>query len=156
MPQFIPGISTPDSFIIDMGKNGQIREGMGVVFGENLIGKVTKVSENVSEVLVISSSKMTLSGKTSRTAALGVVRGRSEGELFFDAVLPSEDVKSGDMIVSVGDMNLQGVGIPGNMIIGKIVSVDKKPSAMFQTAKIKSLIDISRLSTVFVIVAPSL
>jgi cell shape-determining protein MreC len=51
-----------------------------------------------------------------------------------------------------GDISLQNTGYPPDLTIGKIISVSKNPSDLFQKAEISSLIDFSNLEKVFVVV----
>ena len=45
----------------------------------------------------------------------------------------------------------EGFGIPQDLIIGRIVSLNKVSSAPFQTAKVESFLSFPRLETVFVV-----
>ncbi|HZJ18567.1 MAG TPA: rod shape-determining protein MreC, partial [Patescibacteria group bacterium] len=69
-----------------------------------------------------------------------------------DNVLLSENLKKGDIILTKGDIDQEENGYPPDLIIGKIISVDKSPSALFQKADVVSLVDLSKLTTVFIIV----
>ena len=84
------------------------------------------------------------------TNALGVARGGGDHLLLSETLL-SETLKVSDTIVTKGDMDESGIGYPPNLIVGRIAAVEKNPSALFQSAKVKSPIDFSKLSTVFVI-----
>ena len=59
------------------------------------------------------------------------------------------DLQKGDLVVSKGDVS-RGVQVPPNLVIGKIISVNKQTSNLFQTAQVQSLVDVSRLERVFV------
>jgi cell shape-determining protein MreC len=71
--------------------------------------------------------------------------------MIFDNVLQSSDIKISDVILTKGDQDIKGVGIPPDLILGKLISVSKKPSNLFQKGEVVSLLDFSNLSTVFVI-----
>jgi rod shape-determining protein MreC len=66
-------------------------------------------------------------------------------------VVLSEKLEKDDLVRTKGDVDERGQGFPPDLIVGKIISVNKQPSALFQSAEVKSLVDFSRLSTVFVI-----
>jgi rod shape-determining protein MreC len=151
MPRSLPGISKPEYMVLERGTGDKVRIGQGVIVDDVVIGKVHKVSVGLSEVTLVTSKNFTLAAKSARTGALGVIKGTETGEMILDNVLLSEDIKKDDVIVTAGDTTTDGIGMPADLILGTVISVDKKPSALFQTAKIKSILDIDRLSTVFVV-----
>jgi cell shape-determining protein MreC len=51
-----------------------------------------------------------------------------------------------------GDITLSGSGFPPDLVVGKITSVEKKPSSLFQKAEVESFINFSKITAVFVIV----
>jgi len=68
-----------------------------------------------------------------------------------DNVVLSDSIAVGDYVVTKGDLTIDNSGYPPSLIVGKIISVEKKSSDLFQRGKVKSLVDFSRLSTVFVV-----
>ena len=70
---------------------------------------------------------------------------------FFQNFVLSDKFEKGDVVVTKGNIDEQGNGIPPDLIVGKIISVHKNPSALFQTAEIESLVNVSRLDTVFIL-----
>lgn len=138
-------------YVIDKGEIDGVKVGQVVIINDMAVGKVVKTSSNISKVNLIFNQSSSLTSKDIDTQALGIVKGLGNNELLLDNVLLSERLGNGDIIVTKGDMDMQGIGFPPDLIIGKITSVDKKPSALFQTAKIKSPIDFERLSTVFIV-----
>lgn len=158
-PNFIPGVTSPDNFILDKGKNNGVKLGQAVIFKDNLVGKISKVSDNISEVILVINKQSSFAAKTqpvggraSKTEALGVVKGYGNNEIILENVLLSDNLSNSDIVLTKGDINAEGIGYPANLIVGKIISIDKKASSLFQSAKIKNLIDFSRLSTVFIVV----
>lgn len=150
-PGFIPGINTPEDLVLDKGSNDGIKVGQAVVYEDNLIGRISKVSGVISEVEVVTNKKTSFAVKTSRTGALGVLKGQGAGEIILENVLLSEDLKALDIILTKGDLNINGEGYPADLVVGKIMSIEKKPSSLFQSARVENLIDFSKLSRVFVV-----
>jgi rod shape-determining protein MreC len=148
---FIPGYPLPDEITIDKGKGDGVMEGQVVVVKNNVIGRVEKTSEHISLVELLTKENVSLTAVTSETGALGVAKGQGEGGLIIDNVLLSESLKVGDLVLSKGSVDGSGRGAPPNLVIGKIHSVEKKASALFQTAKLDSLIKITNISTVFIL-----
>lgn len=151
MPSFIPGVSSAENLILDKGKNEGVKIGDAVVLKDNLVGRIIETSSFFSKVDLLTNSSSSFTAKTQQKA-LGVVKGQGSGEVILDNVLLSENLKPGDLVLTNGDENVKGIGYPPDLIVGKIISVDKNPSALFQKADIKTLIDINRLSTVFILV----
>lgn len=151
-PGFIPGKTQPENFILDRGSKDEIKIGQAVIFQDNLVGRIVKTSLHLSSVIIISNKSFSIATKTSGTGAIGIVRGQGNGEMILGNVLLSESLETSDIILTRGDSDINGLGILPDLIIGKIISIDKNPSALFQTASIKSLLDFAKLETVFVVV----
>lgn len=144
---FIPGISTPNTLIIDKGLQDNLKIGMAVVVKDNLVGVISQASANLSEVDLINNPSASFTAKT-QNGAVGIAKGG--GGLTLDNILLSENIKEGELVLTKGNINSNGVGIPPDLIVGKITSVEKKPSELFQKAEITSFVNFVKLSTVFV------
>lgn len=146
-PSFVPGVSVPNNFIIDKGSKDNLKVGSAVVVKNNLIGIISKVSENLSSVDLVNNSSLSFTAKT-ENEAIGVIKGGSV--LTLDNVLVSENIKIGELVLTKGNINSDDVGIPPDLIVGKITSLEKNPSDLFQKAKVESFVNFVNLSTVFV------
>src|SRR5436190_7877455 len=94
MPSFFPGVSAPESLIIDKGKKNGVEEEMVVIIKDNLIGKVTKNNNYFSLVTLIGNKQTSFTAHTTQTNALGVIKGAGNGQLVFDNVVLSDTVKA--------------------------------------------------------------
>lgn len=150
---FLPGLTLPDQLIIDKGEKDGVKKGCMVVYKNTLLGRVTKTSPHLSVVDLTFKKGFSITAQTSQTGALGVVRGLGDGEIILDTVVLSDTLKKGDYVLTKGSMQEDGTGSPPGLIIGTILSLDKKPSALFQTARLLRPLDVTRLSTIFVISA---
>jgi rod shape-determining protein MreC len=152
-PSFIGG--DIEYFILDKGSKDGVKEGQAVVFKDNLVGKIVSVSSYFSKANLVSQQSSSFLAKVVRVSQtgepLGIVKGEGQGGIFLDNVILSENLKPSDLVVTKGDLNSDGQGYPPDIIVGKIVSVSKNPSSLFQQAKIESLLDFSNLSLVFII-----
>lgn len=151
LESFLPGMSAPEALVIDKGTADHVKVGYVVVYKDSVIGKVVRVNAHFARILLLTNASVVLTGKTSASGALGIVRGQGGGQILFDNVLLSENLKAGDTIVTTGDTKLDGTGFPEGLIIGEITSVEKNPSALFQRANVKNLVDVTKLSTIFVL-----
>lgn len=146
---FLPGVSRPTRIVLDRGKADGVKTGQAVVVTGNLVGRVGKTTQSRSQVTLLTKSGWSFTGKTSKTNAQGllVIEG---GDMLFKNVVLSDELSKKDLVVTKGDESIDGTGFPPDIVIGEIVSVDKKASALFQTARVRSFVDVVGLSTVFV------
>lgn len=149
-PRFIPGLFSPEIFIIDKGSADGLKVGDAVVFKDNLVGIITKTSDFLSQVSLTTNSTLKFTAKTEKET-VGVVKGEGNGDLFLDNVLLSDKLDKDELVLTSGDLKIDQTGIPPNVIVGRIVSVEANPSNLFQKAKLRTLIDFSKLSKVFVV-----
>lgn len=146
-PSFVPGVSVPNIFILNKGSKDNVRVGQAVVVKNNFVGTIIKVSENLSKVNTVNSPSFSFTAKT-QSGAIGVANGGTN--ITLNNVLLSENLEKGELVLTKGDIDFEGVYVPPDLAIGKIASVEKSASDLFQKAKVESFIDFSRLSTVFV------
>jgi rod shape-determining protein MreC len=149
-PGFVPGISVPEILILDRGENDGIKVGQAVIYKDNLIGKIMQISAFSSSVMLISNSSSFFTAKTMFTQVLGVAKGQGGGGIILDNVVLSDSLQKKDIVLTKGDIDNHGVGIPPDLVVGEIVSVSKFPSDLFQKASVKSKIDFSKLNKVFI------
>ena len=148
-PSFIPGVTTPTNFIVDKGQQDKVKIGHAVLFKNNLVGKIIETSSNLSKVELIVNNNSLLTAKT-QEGAVGVIKGDGRG-MTLDNVLLSENIKVGDLVTTKGDIIFNGLGYPQDLIVGKIMSVDKNPSSLFQKARVESFVNLNKLYMVFII-----
>ena len=147
---FIPGVSKPKTLTLDKGSKDGIKIGHVIVVKDILIGRVSRVSDSISIVDLTTKEGFSITAKTSTTNALGVLKGQGS-TLLLDNVVVSESLKKDDFVLTKGSRKDDGTGSPPDLVLGKVSSVVKKPSSLFQTAEIESLVDITRVSIVFVL-----
>lgn len=154
MPARVLGFSgnfaSPDSLVIDRGSNNGVQPGAAVVFKNYLVGKIDKVTPFYSRVFLSVSENFITVARTVDGSAHGIARGNGDF-ILFDRVSIKDTIPAGSIIVTKGDVDTTGLGIPPDLIIGKIASVNHNPSLPFQTAKIESNEVLSRLETVFIV-----
>lgn len=146
-PSFIPGVSIPNNLIIDKGLKDNLKIGMAVVIQDNLIGVISQVSGNIAQVNTINNSSLSFTAKT-QNGTMGIIKGG--GSLTINNILLSENIVGEELVLTKGDINQDGIGIPPDLVIGKITSVEKKASELFQKAEVESFVNFANLSTVFI------
>lgn len=120
-----------DEIIIDGGKNLGIKENMVAIFEGVFVGRVKRVSQNISKILVVTSfdsrevvkiinkETLSLSGK-------GLLVGRGREKIEIKEILAEEGVEEGDLLV----VTVEGFDLP----IGRIKKVNYQKGEVFKTA----------------------
>ena len=149
---FVPGVSVPDVIIINKGSNDGIKIGQVIIYEDVVIGKIWKTSSHLSEVMLLWHPSSSLTAQTLTANANGILKGRGNGEMLLQNVVLADKLNKGDSVVTKGDVNLEGLGFPPDLLLGKIISIDRKQSALFQSAEVKSSVDVAKISSVFILV----
>lgn len=145
----IGNFSLPHTLIIDKGKNNGVKIDMAVVVGKNLIGKIGSVAGGYSQVILVTNQNFKTLGKGTDGETKGVVTGKDDF-ILLDKVTTTQNLSKDDIILTKGEINNSGIGIQNDLIVGKIISINKIESQVFQSAKIESLVKFDELQTVFV------
>lgn len=159
-PGFIPGVSMPEYLVLDKGLSDNVKKGSTIIIENYLIGKVISLTNNFSKVELLNNKNSSFTGEvisTDGAEATGVIIGQND-EMNFENVLLTLSIKKDDLVLTKGDRDLpagevddNGLGYPPDLIVGKIISVEKKSSDLFQKAKVKSFVDFTNLKTVFIL-----
>ena len=101
-------------------------------------------------MILVNNKDFSALGKDIFGNAPGVVHGESDFVLF-DKVAITDNLQKNDLVVTFGEINEQGFGIPPDVVVGKITTVNKSENRPFQNAKVESIINYSKLEIVFVV-----
>lgn len=151
LKSYIPGFSLPEQIVINKGDKDGVKKGSAVIVRTMLLGKVSFLGKHTALVDLTTKKNFSLTVRTSKTNALGVLRGEGNGRMLLTNVVISDKLEKEDLILSKGSVREDGVGIPPGLVVGKILSFEKKSSSLFQTAEVVSLLDIPKIDTVFVV-----
>lgn len=135
--------------MIDKGSSDGVKIGQAVVFKDNYIGKVLKVSEKEASILLTSDpdSKIAAFSQGLDGRAKGVVKGEFGLGVTMEEILHEENIKEGDLVYSEGTEGF----LPRGLILGKVVKVENQENQVFKKAKIEPIFDIRDLELVFLI-----
>jgi rod shape-determining protein MreC len=123
-----------------------------VVNGQGLVGRVTKVTLNASQVMLVTDQEsfvdaMIVPG-TDKGSAQGIVGGSVTGDVTLDYVDKNERVKVGQDVVTSGrNGSIFVKGIP----IGTVESVGSQEVELYQSIAVKPFVDFRKLDVVSVI-----
>lgn len=138
---------------IDVGSLDGIEEDMTVINGDGLIGRVLKVYNSTSTVVLIVDTSSSVGGRVAGSQEIGIVSGTGrQNSLQFQLLDPLGKVDSGDAIVTFGSKDGRpfAPGIP----IGEVVDVSGTAGALARVATVMPFADISQISVVGVVVRP--
>lgn len=137
--------------LIDKGQEDAVQVGDIIILKDNLVGKVDKVSPRASVIKLITHPATSFTAITAKTAAIGVVKAQGGDSITMENVVLSDKLEKDDLIKTKGDVDENGGGFPPDLVVGKVVSVNKTASNLFQSAKVKSFVNFTTVRTVFVI-----
>lgn len=140
----------PDTLVIDQGEKAGIKKNMTVIYSKNLIGVIDSVLQNYAVVSLINRKDFSFLGKTVQNSTLGIVQGEG-GLIQFNQVVITDPLHVNDVVVTRGQVGNNGIGVLPDLIVGKVVSVTHVPSDSFQSAKLETMVDFAKLTTLFVI-----
>jgi rod shape-determining protein MreC len=142
------------SVLINKGSHDGIRRNMPVVNMHGLVGKTVDVSPHTSVVQLMIDPSFRISALDQRSRVYGIIRPGSGFSLTLDNVPLTEDVESGDGVISSG---LGGIFPPG-IKIGAVTAVESQKTlsredysfGIFKRIIVRPSVDFSSLEEVFV------
>jgi len=134
------------TIIIDKGAKEGLVKGSPVLVSEGIVGKIIKVANNYSRVLLITDRNSAVDALVQKSRVRGIVKGNNEDNCSFVYALRKDEVKEGEMIVSSG---LDQV-FPKGLKIGRVLKVAKAHSQLFQDITIETSVDFDKIEEVLV------
>lgn len=115
-----------NQILIGKGSNDGIKAGSVVVAPGGLVGRVTQVSPNSSQILLVSDPNSQVGVVVSRSRYSGMLKGQSQNTATLEFFERDPDAKVGDIIHTSQFSTL----FPENVPVGRIKSInlDKQPS----------------------------
>jgi rod shape-determining protein MreC len=135
------------TLVLSEGDRQGLRREMAVISIDGVVGKLIAVSHDAARVLLISDHNSALDAFDQRSRARGIVAGVVEDGLAMKYVDRSEDIKSGDMIVTSG---LDGI-FPRGLLVGTVVRVSQEGPGLFLNVEVKAAVDFRELEQVLIL-----
>ena len=142
--------SAHSTLTLNKGSLHGIVEGMVVIAGQGLVGRVTEVGLNTIEVLCITDISSSIGALVERSAMIGIVEGYYENEcrfLYTTGFANASDIEVGDVIISSGSGSIYPYGLK----IGTVTDVKLDDASRSIVATIKSSVDIQNVNRVMII-----
>ena len=133
--------------IINRGTRDGLAVGMPVTTDLGLVGRISAVSANASQVQLITDENSAVSSRLQATRADGSIIGQASGVLRLTFVDLDEEIRQGDLVITSG----LGGNFPPDIVVGQVTSVRQFEFELFQEAQVRSLIDFQTLELVLVI-----
>lgn len=135
---------------LNMGSQDGIITGMSVVNPNGLIGRISAVLPNSSEVMLLTDRESAVGARVRSTReAIGVVEGdgSSSGMLQLIHLQHDADIYVGDEIITSGLDNI----FPSGVRIGEVTAIEYGSSGLTKTAYIRPYVNFLNLEDVFVV-----
>lgn len=136
-----------NAVVIDKGSSDGILKNMAVITPKGLVGKVSFVSRNYANILLITDIAFSAAIKIQETRKDDILSGTGSGNCILKYVLHEETVNKGDVIVTSGFDEIFPPGIP----VGNVSAVLRNDSGIFQRIEIKPFQDLLTLDEVIII-----
>lgn len=138
---------------IDAGSLDGIEREMTVINGQGLVGRVLKVNQTTSTVVLLVDASSAVGGRVATTEEIGIVAGTGrQDSLDFQLLDPLAELVIGDSLVTFGsrDGRPYAPGVP----IGEVVDITGTAGQLTRVATVRPFADVSQLSIVGVVVRP--
>jgi rod shape-determining protein MreC len=146
--------STERVMTIDRGTADGLAVG-DTVLGQGcaMVGQIYDLGPDYSHVLLLSDTRLTVTGMTQSTRATGEVVGQLGTTLAMDNISATATVVPNDLVVTAGIDLGNGIQspFPKGLLIGRIVDLHSDPNAVVQTAILQPAADLDNLEYVLVI-----
>ncbi len=135
-----------ESLLVDLGSQDGVRKNMPVMHQEGLVGRITRVGNNVSQVLPLLDSRSAVNVIAQRSRAQGVFAISSEGESEVRYMPLHAEMKRGDLLISSG---LGGI-FPKGLPVAHITEI-ADVRGLFPSIKAKAIVDFTHLEEVLIL-----
>ncbi|MFQ5399449.1 MAG: rod shape-determining protein MreC [Anaerolineae bacterium] len=136
------------SMVIDKGRDDGVRVGMPVESARGLVGQVFRTTARSAQVVFITDSASSVPARLGSSRATGIVRGGGlGGSMIIDWIDLRHEIEVGEVVLTSG----LGGKFPQDMIIGRIIEIDRREAELFQRAVVQPAVDFESLEIVFVI-----
>lgn len=145
-----PNDKSGNTMLMNAGTVSGVHKGDVVIKDTNLIGIVKNASsgKSILELITSPTLKIPVYNFSSNAKVEGIVSGKFGTAIVMENILPTEQVKEGDVLLT----STKGQEVPPNLIVGKIVRIEGGTSSTVKSAFVESLVDFKNLQRVYVLV----
>jgi rod shape-determining protein MreC len=149
--QVIGSSSSTDAQLLylNRGTENGLRLNMAVLTPEGVVGKLTQVLSNASQVLLISDPESGAGVLIGNQGVHGILHGLGAGRAEIERVLKDEPVQVGDAVVTSGEDQVY----PKGLKVGTVTGVGASHDGVFKTVSLRLAANLGRLEQVLVVTA---
>src|SRR5215469_3333467 len=131
---------------LDKGSDDGVGQDMAVISESGIVGKVSQVFRHTSQVLLINDQASGVGTILEQSRLQAVLKGRPNGEVVLDKIMPDEDVKLGDRVLTSGGDQI----FPKGLHVGNVAKVSR--GAEFLQVTVKPASALNHLEEVLIII----
>ena len=143
-------INHPNILLIDKGEQHGLAVGFPVVTDRGiLIGKILKVGQTVSQILLLVDSKSKITAiLQNNDSTPGLISGARGVGIYMDLIPQDRTVEVGNLVVTAG---LESA-IPQGILIGQVQAVTSETEALFQRAAVTPIRPFNLITEVLILI----
>ncbi len=132
--------------ILNAGSSKGVREGMGVVNQDGLVGVIIQTGSNSCNVRLINDPQSSIGARILSSRELGVLKGSQNRRITLDYISSEEVVFKGDIIITSEYGNL-----PGEILIGRVSKVTENTNNPYKMIEIEPFVDYKKIEYVLIL-----
>jgi rod shape-determining protein MreC len=136
-------------WIVDVGSDSGVKEGMAVLSSTGLVGRVLSSSNTHAKVQSLADPDCRVAVLSTRSMNPGILHSIDGSGVFVEFSVTS-DIKTGDTLMTWGAGGIFPRGIP----VGQVGSIRKTPANVLRTASVAPFQDPWSVNAVFVLLRP--
>ncbi len=137
--------------VVNRGKADGVFEGQPVLDAHGLVGIVTYFSEHTARILLITDTNNAVPIQVNRNGVRGIAEGSGRlDELYIRNLVPTTDIKKGDLIVSSG----LGGRYPPAYPVGEVTRIEYDDAASFLRVVVKPSAQLDRAQQLLLVYRP--
>ena len=140
-----PPENTVQSVTLDKGTTSGVHVDDGVLAAQGVVGRVVETTPFTSKVALLTDFTSTVPAILARGRYWGVAKG-NQTSVRLEYISQDAPLRIGDYVVT-GEAR----SFHSGAIIGRVTTIERSPSALYQSAVVKPAVDFSRLDLVVVI-----
>jgi rod shape-determining protein MreC len=138
------------SFEVSVGREQGVKEGMPVVAGRGLVGRVVRASSRQSVVQLVTDRDFAVGIRLAGSGDIGIAYGRGRDQtMTVDAIEPKTKVKTGELATTSG---LVESAFPPAIPVGTVQKARAERGELQQEVTVTPLVDVAKLTFVRVLV----
>ena len=133
---------------INKGERSGIQPGMPVETERGLVGRIVGVAPYSAQVQLLTDPGSSVNARLGSSRATGVVQGQLSNTLLMKWIEQDLAISENELVMTSG----LGGNFPPDLIIGRVVKVQKSTSELFQVADVRPAANLEQLEIVQIIV----